>query len=145
MADWGKLLEQLQGQTKTKLQALDTLQVGAAAPARPAVGQQWCCCATVIMPLVGCCLCCSLQEHVDATPLARDNISSLLDYTPQLLSDNNFKAGHMAYYYCCLRGGKACWLGAEQPAIACACTIQADHLAVLPSDTHAHVCTHHTT
>lgn len=27
--DWGKLLEQLQGQTKTKIQALDTLQVTA--------------------------------------------------------------------------------------------------------------------
>lgn len=27
VADWGKLLEQLQGQTKTKIQALDTLQV----------------------------------------------------------------------------------------------------------------------
>ena len=33
--DWGKLLEQLQGQTKTKLQALDALQVLCMAPAGP--------------------------------------------------------------------------------------------------------------
>lgn len=38
-----------------------------------------------------CSLLRALQNHVQATALGRDNISSLLDYTPQLLSDNNFK------------------------------------------------------
>lgn len=35
--------------------------------------------------------CCCTQSHVQTTALARDQISSLLDYTPQLLNDNNFK------------------------------------------------------
>jgi hypothetical protein len=32
-----------------------------------------------------------LQARVQAGSLTRDNVSSLLDYTPQLLGDNNYK------------------------------------------------------
>lgn len=86
--DWGKLLEQLQGQTKTKIQALDTLQVTAG----PLLAAGWRrsarAGATAPQPSTDA----AAQNHVQTTALGRDNISSLLDYTPQLLSDNNFKA-----------------------------------------------------
>lgn len=86
--DWGKLLEQLQGQTKTKIQALDTLQVTAG----PLLAAGWLgsarAGATAPQPSTDA----AAQNHVQTTALGRDNISSLLDYTPQLLSDNNFKA-----------------------------------------------------
>lgn len=32
-----------------------------------------------------------LQARVQASPLSRDQVSSLLDFTPQLLNDNNYK------------------------------------------------------
>lgn len=106
MADWGKLLEQLQGQTKTKLQALDTLQVRGR------------CCMFRSKSNLGTAqykhlLSLAAQSHVDAASLGRDNISSLLDYTPQLLGDNNFKASFCVS--CCRRG---CMLVSQtQPAV----------------------------
>lgn len=103
--DWGKLLEQLQGQTKTKLQALDALQVLCMATA----GSQ------LVFPDLGgeltqtACVC-PMQSHVQATALSRDQISSLLDYTPQLLNDNNFKVGE--------RGTHSSCFAADMPAAA---------------------------
>lgn len=81
--DWTDLLGQLDGQIKQKVAALEKLQARAATDC----WLPW----HAIMQAALTAVWCTLQAHVQRTGVSKEQVSSLLDVSGQLLCDNNFK------------------------------------------------------
>lgn len=87
--EWSELLNQLEGQTKQKLLALDKLGVGARVLSQQPELQDEQSSEILIslLPLAFICL----QAHVQSNVVYKEQVSALLDMSGQLLADNNFK------------------------------------------------------